>query len=43
MVTLNIRLPDDVHEKLAALAEAERRSLNSTIIVLIERAELSES
>lgn len=38
MKSINVRLPDDVHAKLAALAEAERRSLNSMMIVLIERA-----
>ena len=38
MKHLNLRLPDDVHEKLTALAEADHRSLNSEIIVLIEEA-----
>lgn len=40
MVTLNVRLPDDVHAKLAALAETERRSLNNMIIILIEEKQL---
>jgi predicted HicB family RNase H-like nuclease len=39
MKHVNLRLPDDVHAKLAALAEAERRSLNSMIVVLIEDAD----
>lgn len=39
MKQVNVRLPDDVHTKLAAMAEAERRSLNSMIIVLIEEAD----
>lgn len=38
MKHVNLRLPDDVHAKLAALAEAGHRSLNSAIIVLIEEA-----
>jgi predicted HicB family RNase H-like nuclease len=37
MKHLNVRLPDDVHAKLVAMAETERRSLNSMLIVLIER------
>ena len=40
MKQINVRLPDDVHAKLTAMAEAERRSLNSMIIVLVERAEV---
>ena len=40
MKQLNLRLPDDVHAKLAAMAEAERRSLNSMVIMLIEGADL---
>jgi predicted HicB family RNase H-like nuclease len=39
MKHLNVRLPDDVHAKLAAMAESDRRSLNSMIIVLIEDAD----
>jgi predicted HicB family RNase H-like nuclease len=38
MKHVNLRLPDDVHAKLEALADAGRRSLNSTLIVLIEEA-----
>jgi hypothetical protein len=36
MKQINVRLPDDIHAKLAAMAEAERRSLNSMLIVLVE-------
>lgn len=36
MKQINVRLPDDVHAKLVALAEADRRPLNNMIIVLIE-------
>jgi predicted HicB family RNase H-like nuclease len=39
MKHVNLRLPEDVHAKLAAMAEADRRSLNSMIIVLIEEAD----
>jgi predicted HicB family RNase H-like nuclease len=39
MKKLNTRLPDDVHAKLATMAAADRRSLNSMIIVLIEEAD----
>jgi len=38
MKQINVRLPDDVHAKLAVLADADRRSLNSMVIVLIEEA-----
>lgn len=38
MKQLNMRLPDDVHAKLAAMAKADHRSLNSMVIVLIEDA-----
>jgi predicted HicB family RNase H-like nuclease len=37
MMTLNARLPDNVHAKLKALAVADHRSLNNMMIVLIER------
>jgi predicted HicB family RNase H-like nuclease len=37
MKQINVRLPDDVHAKLVALATTERRSLNNMIIALIER------
>jgi len=38
MKQINVRLPDDIHAALAAMAEADRRSLNSMVIVLIEEA-----
>jgi predicted HicB family RNase H-like nuclease len=38
MKHVNLRLPEDVHAELTALAKASRRSLNSMIIVLIEEA-----
>ncbi|AXE78398.1 toxin-antitoxin system HicB family antitoxin [Streptomyces atratus] len=36
MVKLNLRIPDDLHVRLAAQAAADRRSLNSEILHLIE-------
>jgi predicted HicB family RNase H-like nuclease len=39
MKQLNLRLPDDVHAKLAAMAASDRRSLNSMAILLIEKAD----
>ena len=39
MKQINMRLPDEVHAKLAAMAEADRRSLNAMVIVLIEDAD----
>lgn len=36
MVT-TINLPDGVHEQLKALAEAEHRSMNATILTAVER------
>lgn len=36
MKHVNLRLPDEVHAALAVMAEADRRSLNSMMIVLIE-------
>jgi predicted HicB family RNase H-like nuclease len=38
MKHVNLRLPDELHEKVKAVAEQNRRSLNSMLIVLIERA-----
>jgi predicted HicB family RNase H-like nuclease len=38
MKHINLRLPDDLHAALLAVADADRRSLNSTIIVLLEQA-----
>jgi predicted HicB family RNase H-like nuclease len=36
MKQINVRLPDDIHAALAAMAEADRRSLNSMVIALIQ-------
>ena len=38
MVRFSLRLPDDLHARLAARAEADRRSLNAEILVLLEVA-----
>jgi predicted HicB family RNase H-like nuclease len=38
MVQLTLRLPDDVHARLTAQAKADRRSLNSEILHLLEVA-----
>lgn len=37
MKQLNLRLSDELHAKLKVAAEAERRSLNAEIVVLLER------
>lgn len=36
MVKLNLRLPEELHTRLTARATADRRSLNSEILHLIE-------
>jgi predicted HicB family RNase H-like nuclease len=38
MVQLTLRLPDDIHARLAAQAKIDRRSLNSEILHLLEAA-----
>jgi len=38
MKHLTLRLPDDVHGRLVAQAENDRRSLNSEIVYLLEVA-----
>ncbi|MGK8836186.1 Arc family DNA-binding protein [Achromobacter xylosoxidans] len=38
IVPMMIRLPKDLRDWLAALAQAERRSLNGQVITLLERA-----
>ena len=38
MKQLQVRLPDELHATLKALAEADRRSLNAEIVVLLEQA-----
>ncbi|MEV4076632.1 Arc family DNA-binding protein [Nonomuraea fuscirosea] len=35
---ITLRLPDDVHDQVAARAQTERRSLNSQIVHLLETA-----
>jgi predicted HicB family RNase H-like nuclease len=35
---LTVRLPASLHERLVELARRDRRSLNSEIVVLLERA-----
>lgn len=37
MKQLNVRLPDDLHAALKALAQREHRSLNAEIVSLLER------
>lgn len=37
MKHVNLRLPDDLHAIVKAAADRDRRSLNSMLIVLIER------
>jgi hypothetical protein len=38
MKQLQVRLPDELHTALKALAETDRRSLNAEIVVLLEQA-----
>ena len=38
MIRITLRLPDDVHARVVARAETERRSLNSQIVHLLEIA-----
>jgi predicted HicB family RNase H-like nuclease len=38
MKQIKARVPDEVHAKLAAMAAADRRSLNSMLVTLIEEA-----
>lgn len=35
---VNLRLPDDVHEKAVAAAAADDRSLNSWLVAIVRRA-----
>lgn len=37
-VPVMVRLPADLHAKIKRLAEIERRSMNSEIIILLESA-----
>jgi predicted HicB family RNase H-like nuclease len=43
MKQLNLRIPDDLHERFVQAAEASRRSLNAEILWLAERALDEES
>jgi len=36
MVMLNLRLPEELHKALKEIAEKERRSLNSQILIILE-------
>lgn len=38
MVSLTLRLPDEIHELVKARAETERRSTNAQILALLEVA-----
>lgn len=38
MKTLNLRLPDELHERLKAAAETDRRSINNFLINLLEKS-----
>jgi hypothetical protein len=38
VIRITLRLPDDVHARLIAHAETDRRSLNSQIVHLLEIA-----
>ena len=38
MTDLHIRIPDDLAEKIKAQAEENRRSVNSEVLVAIEKA-----
>ena len=42
-VALNLRLPSELHQKLKALAEKDRRSLNSEIVLILEQATAEDS
>ena len=37
-VSINVRIPPELHESLVALAKEEERSLNSQIVYLLRRA-----
>jgi predicted transcriptional regulator len=42
MKHINLRLTDDTHARLKALADAEHRSINNMIVVLIERTHVDQ-
>jgi hypothetical protein len=37
VVSINLRLPRELHERLKELAESDRRSLNAEIVYLLEQ------
>lgn len=37
MKTVSVRLPDDIHDRIKATAELDRRSLNGEILWLLEQ------
>ncbi|PKW13654.1 Arc family DNA-binding protein [Saccharopolyspora spinosa] len=37
-VSLNLRLPQELHKRLKARADEQRRSLNSEIVLLLDEA-----
>ena len=42
MKQINVRLTDETHAKLQAIAKAEHRSMNNMLVALIERASISQ-
>jgi predicted HicB family RNase H-like nuclease len=38
MVNFTLRIPEDLHDKLKALAASEDRSVNSELLYLVRRA-----
>jgi predicted HicB family RNase H-like nuclease len=38
MKHMNLRVPDDIHARIKAASDADRRSLNAEILWLIEQA-----
>ncbi|MFC4059108.1 Arc family DNA-binding protein [Planomonospora corallina] len=38
MIRFSLRLPDDLHDRIAAQAAKDRRSINSEILHLLETA-----
>lgn len=43
MKHVNVRLPDETHAALVAMAEAEDRSLNNMVVVLIKEGQQRRS
>jgi len=43
MVNYSLRLPDELHAKIKAAAERDRRSIHSEILWLLERSLNSET